>query len=90
MAFVLAAGRPDLIRRRWVERAIASQHADGGWIASWYGWGPGLFAFSHRPMVPNSHTTVQGVWALSMLKYRYPDWLRRVAPIVPERTTPPR
>jgi hypothetical protein len=79
MAFVLAAGRPDLIRRRWVERAIAKQHADGGWISSWYGWGPGLFVFRLSPKVPNSHTTVQGVWTLYMLKYRYPEWLRRHA-----------
>jgi hypothetical protein len=79
MAFVLAAGRPDLIRRRWVERVIAKQHADGGWISSWYGWGPGLFVFRLSPKVPNSHTTVQGVWTLYMLKYRYPEWLRRHA-----------
>jgi hypothetical protein len=79
MAFVLAAGRPDLIKRRWVERAIAKQHADGGWISSWYGLGPRLFDFHIRQKVPNSHTTVQGVWALYMLKYRYPDWLRRNA-----------
>lgn len=79
MAFVLAAGRPDLIRRRWVERAIAKQNTDGGWISSWYGWGPGLFVFSVKSKIPNSHTTVQGVWTLYMLKYRYPDWLRRNA-----------
>jgi len=61
MAFILAAGRPDLIKRRWVERAIASQQPDGGWIASWHGWGPGLFAFNTRREASNSHTTIQGV-----------------------------
>jgi hypothetical protein len=75
IAFVLAAGRPDLIKRRWVERAIAGQTATGGWVSSWYGWGPGLIAFSFRGQVPNSHTTVQGAWILYMLKYRYPDWI---------------
>jgi hypothetical protein len=75
IAFILAAGRPDLIKRRWVERAIASQTASGGWMSSWYGWGPGLFAFSTSAEAPNSHTTVQGAWILYMLKYRYPDWI---------------
>jgi hypothetical protein len=75
IAFILAAGRPDLVKRRWVERAIASQTATGGWGSSWYGWGPGLFHFSVRSKVPNSHTTVQGAWILYMVKYRYPDWI---------------
>jgi hypothetical protein len=77
MAFILAAERPDLIKRRWVERAIASQKHDGGWVYSWYGWGPRLLTFSFRPTVPNAHTTIQGVWLLSMLKYRYPEWIER-------------
>ena len=77
IAFIMAAGRPDLIKRRWVERAIASQTASGGWVGSWYGWGPGLFAFTVGRRVPNSHTTVQGAWILYMLKYRYPDWIDR-------------
>ena len=77
IAFIMAAGRPDLIKRRWVERAITSQTPTGGWVASWYGWGPGLIAFSVQRTVPNSHTTVQGAWILYMLKYRYPDWIER-------------
>ena len=40
---LLAAGRPDLVKRRWVERVLAKQEHDGGWIESWYGWGPRLF-----------------------------------------------
>ena len=80
MAFILAAGRSDLIKRRWVERAIASQENDGGWVYSWHGWGPRLFAFSFRPAVSNSHTTIQGVWLLYMLKYRYPEWIQRNYP----------
>ena len=81
MAFILAAGRSDLIKRRWVERAIASQEKDGGWVYSWHGWGPRLFAFSFRRAIPNSHTTIQGVWVLYMLKYRYPEWIQRNYPL---------
>ncbi len=80
LAFILAAGRPDLIKRRWVERAIASQKQDGGWVESWYGWGPRLFRFSVRQKVPISHTTVQGMWFLYMLKYRYPEWIEQHYP----------
>jgi len=77
IAFILAAGRPDLIKRRWVERAIASQKQNGGWIASWYGWGPRLFEYSFRQRATNSHTTVQGVWVLYLLKYRFPTWIEQ-------------
>jgi hypothetical protein len=77
IAFILAAGRSDLVKRRWVERAIASQTEDGGWVASWHGWGPGLFAVRFSPEAPNSHTTVQGAWILYQLKYRYPAWIER-------------
>jgi hypothetical protein len=77
IAVVLAAGRPDLIRRRWVERVIASQTESGGWTPSWYGWGPGILAFDLRGRTPNSHSTVQGAWILYMLKYRFPDWIQR-------------
>ena len=77
IAFILAAGRPDLIKRRWVERAMASQKHDGGWIASWYGWGPRLFEYSFRQPGTNSHTTVQAVWTLYLLKYRFPTWIEQ-------------
>jgi hypothetical protein len=77
IAFILAAGRPELIKRRWVERAMASQKQDGGWIASWYGWGPRLFEYSFRQPATNSHTTVQGVWVLYLLKYRFPTWIEQ-------------
>ena len=75
VAFLLAAGRPDLVKRRWVERVIAKQEQDGGWIGSWYGWGPRLFEFRLRKPPPQSHTTVQGMWILYMLKYRYSGWM---------------
>ena len=75
VAFLLAAGRPDLVKRRWVERVLAKQEQDGGWIGSWYGWGPRLFEVSLRKPRPQSHTTVQGMWILYMLKYRYSGWI---------------
>jgi len=30
IAFLLAAGRPDLVKRRWAERILAGQEEDGG------------------------------------------------------------
>ena len=70
--FVLAAGRPDLIRSRWVERIMANQNADGSWSYCWYGWCRGVLEFNvYNP----GHATVQAAWALTMLKYRYPQWV---------------
>jgi hypothetical protein len=77
-AFVLAARRPDLIRPRWVETMLESQNGDGSWYGCWYGWCRGVLDFN-----PNyktdigglDHATVQATWALTMLKYRYPQWI---------------
>ncbi len=70
--FVLAAGRPDLIRRRWVERILENQMPDGSWKYCWYGWCRGIFEFN---VTNPGHATVQAAWALTMLKYRYPQWI---------------
>ena len=72
-AFMLAAGYPDLIRSRWIERIMDDQSADGSWSYSWYGWGRGILEFGRD--TPPGHTTIQGAWALALLKYRYPDWI---------------
>ena len=77
IAFLLAAGRPDLVKRRWVERILAGQEDDGGWKESWHGWGPGLFAFTMHDRWPTEHATVQGMWIVYMLKYRYPEWTEK-------------
>ena len=45
IAFLLATGQIDLVRRRWVERALAAQRSDGGWLVSWHGWQPSPFSF---------------------------------------------
>lgn len=77
VAFLLAVGRPDLVKPRWVERIIAKQDTDGGWSADWHGWGPDILRFQWKQQGTNAHTTVQGMWALYMLKYRYPEWIKK-------------
>lgn len=71
-AFILAAGRLDLIRSRWIDRILDYQTADGSWNYCWYGWGRGLLEFG--TLYPG-HTTIQAAWALASLKYRYPQWI---------------
>jgi hypothetical protein len=75
VAFLLAAGRPDLVKRRWIERILANQKEDGGWSPSWHGIGPNLFEFHYQVDQTTPHASVQGVWALYMIKYRYPQWI---------------
>jgi hypothetical protein len=77
IAFVLAAGQPDLVKRRWVERALAAQQADGGWLWSWHGWQPKPYVLSFDAVSSTSHPTAQGMWIAYMLKYRYPEWIER-------------
>jgi hypothetical protein len=75
-AFTLAAGRPDLIRRRWIERILDYQRPDGSWAYCWYGWCRGIFEFKLGDFGPD-HSTAQAAWALYMLKYRYPQWIEQ-------------
>jgi hypothetical protein len=75
IAFLLAAGRPDLIRPRWVERAFAAQQIDGGWLESWHGWTRTPYRFSFDDELSNAHSAAQGMWIAYMLKYRYPEWI---------------
>ena len=77
IAFLLAAGRPDLIRPRWVERALAAQQIDGSWLQSWHGGSPTPYRFSFGDELPSAHATAQGMWICYMLKYRYPEWIER-------------
>jgi len=73
IASLLAAGQPDLVRPRWVERALNAQQ-DGGWYYSWYGWQPTPYRFKLED-APQSHSTVQGLWLAVMLQHRYPQWV---------------
>jgi hypothetical protein len=75
IAFLLAAGRPDLIRPRWVERAFDAQQIDGGWLQNWHGWSRTPYRFSFSDKGPTAHATAQGMWIACMLKYRYPEWI---------------
>jgi hypothetical protein len=77
IAFLLAAGQPDLVKRRWVERALAAQQHDGGWRYSWHGWQPKPFGFEFVDESSISHATAQGMWIVYMLKYRYPQWIEQ-------------
>ncbi|MDD5326564.1 MAG: hypothetical protein PHY02_01975 [Phycisphaerae bacterium] len=73
VAFVLRAGFPEKIRRRWVERIIANQLPDGGWNDRWF-----CFTSNRRPVfgfttpASNQHATIQALTALYLVKYRYP------------------
>ena len=75
VAFLLAAERDDLIKRRWVERILANQQPNGGFLKSWYGLGPGRFEVRFGKAATTRHATVQGVWILVMLKNRFPGWM---------------
>jgi hypothetical protein len=75
-AFILGAGRPDLIRSRWVERILDYQKPDGSWNYCWHGWCRGVLEFS-LSQNDYGHSTVQAAWALYMLKYRYSDWIAK-------------
>jgi hypothetical protein len=73
-AALLAAGHPELVKKRWMERLLDRQNPDGSWNYCWYGWCRGIFEFS-LTQEDQEHTTVQAAWALYQLKYRYPDWI---------------
>lgn len=77
-AFILAAGRPDLVRSRWIERILANQQADGAWNYCWYGWCRGVFEFrlGDSARGDQGHSTVQAAWALYQLKYKHQDWIK--------------
>jgi hypothetical protein len=75
-AVVLAAGRPDLARSRWIERILDDQNPDGTWNFCWHGWCRGVLEFSTKQN-DYGHSTVQAAWALYMLKYKYSDWIAK-------------
>lgn len=75
-ATLLAAGRPELVKKRWIERILERQNPDGSWNYCWYGWCRGVFEFS-LTQEDHAHTTVQAAWTLYQLKYRYSDWIKQ-------------
>jgi len=77
IAFLLAAEQQDLVKHRWVERALDTQQRDGGWSYSWHGWQPRPSRFRFVEERSTSHPTVQGMWITYMLKYRYSKWIEK-------------
>ena len=77
-AFILAAGRPDLVRSRWIDRILANQLPDGAWNYCWYGWCRGVFEFRSGESAKGDqgHSTVQAAWALYQVKYKHADWIK--------------
>jgi hypothetical protein len=77
-AFILAAGRPDLVRSRWIDRVLANQQPDGAWNYCWYGWCRGVFEFRFGDSArgDQGHSVVQAAWALYQLKYKHADWIK--------------
>lgn len=74
VAFVLRAGLPEKIRRRWVERIIANQLPDGGWNVRWLRFTSGrrpVFDFGMRPS--NQHDTLLALTVLYMVRYEYAE-----------------
>jgi hypothetical protein len=75
VTFVLRAGFPEKIRRRWIERIIANQLDDGGWNDRWFWFTSDsrrpVFGFARPPST--QHATVQALTALYLVKYRYPE-----------------
>jgi hypothetical protein len=74
-AFILAAGRPDLVRSRWIDRILDNQQSNGAWNYCWYGWCRGIFEF-RLGEGDQGHSTVQAAWALYQLKYEHQDWIK--------------
>lgn len=66
VAFLLMAGRRDLVRPRWLERIALNQREDGGWGDRWL-W---ISATKHgrRDPTSNEHATTLAVWALAMAR----------------------
>jgi hypothetical protein len=74
VAFVLRAGFPEKIRRRWVERIVASQLPDGGWNNRWAYFVLGrrsVFDFTLPPS--NQHDTLLALTVLYLVRYQYPE-----------------
>jgi hypothetical protein len=75
IAVVLDAGHDEMVRRRWVERVIENQGEDGGWNDRWCL----VFTSFRRPALDwrdppsDQHATIQALWLMYLVKYRYPD-----------------
>ena len=75
-AFLLAGGRPDLVKPRWIDRMLANQQPNGAWNYCWYGWCRGILEFRLGDSGDQGHSTVQAAWAMYQLKYKNQDWIK--------------
>lgn len=73
VAFILRAGSPEKVRRRWVERIIDNQLPDGGWNDRWFCFTSGRKPIFVAPPPSDQHATLQVITALYLVKYRYPE-----------------
>lgn len=75
VAFVLKAGHPEMIKRRWIERIIANLNLDGGWDDRSL-----CFTSGRRPRFgkarSDQHASIQALWVLYQVRYRYPEVFR--------------
>jgi hypothetical protein len=78
LAFLLLADHPEMVRRRWIERQIENQRADGGWADWWYTLGTSLH-YAGDPE-SNEHTTLLALLALYHVKYKYAEHFGLPAP----------
>jgi hypothetical protein len=66
-AFLLGAGRPDLVKSRWVDLILDHQRENGSWNYCWHGWCRGIFEFKSFEF-NTGHPTVQAACrALSLI-----------------------
>ncbi len=86
VTFILRAGQPEKIRRKWIERIITHQRDDGGWNDQWF-----CFRSRKKPvfekMPTHRHPTVQALWLMYLVKYKYHNafisaWLEKDGEII--------
>jgi len=78
-AFMLAAGQPDLIESRWIERIMINQMSDGSWKCCWYGWCRGVMEFGRTDP---QHATIRAAWALAQVEVSLSAIDRAALPVV--------
>ncbi|MBN1787144.1 MAG: hypothetical protein JW806_01970 [Sedimentisphaerales bacterium] len=78
IGFILYAGYPEKVRRRWVEKTINNQLTDGGWNDRWFRFESrerriqSLLTLGRPPS--NPHGTIEALWVLYQVKYQYPEY----------------
>jgi len=71
VAFILSAGYPEKINRRWIQRIIKNQNSDGGWNDRWLCLTSGRRPVFSKAPPSDQHATIQALYALYMARYQY-------------------